>query len=53
MMTTLNIDKTLFEIITIQASKRGISRSKLMIKLLRQSMKDVENAGKAGEPVKY
>jgi hypothetical protein len=52
MLTTLNNDINLFGMISIYSSRKGISRSKLIIMLLKQSMKEV-SVNKIGIAVRY
>jgi hypothetical protein len=53
METTLNIHIDVLRVITSQARARGVSRSEMMIFLLKKAMDNVSNPGHFGSLVRY
>jgi hypothetical protein len=53
METTLNINTAIFEKITTAAHLKGISRSKLIIILIKKVMDDIPEPGRFGTLVRY
>jgi hypothetical protein len=53
METTLNIHIDVLKKIEVRARERGMSRSALIIFLLKKSMDDISNPGRFGRLVKY
>ncbi len=53
METTLNMHIDVLEKITRAAQKRGISRSKLIVQLIKNVMHDIPDPGRMGRLVKY
>jgi hypothetical protein len=53
METTLNIHADILNKITATAQMRGISRSEIIIYLLKKAMDDVANPGRLGRLVQY
>jgi hypothetical protein len=53
METTLNINVDVLRTITFQACARDVSRSEMIIFLLKKTMDDVSNPGRFGSLVRY
>ena len=53
METTLNIHASILERITAAACGMGVSRSELILLLVRKIMADIDNPGKIGATVRY
>ncbi|MBN2158672.1 MAG: hypothetical protein JW807_04700 [Spirochaetes bacterium] len=53
METTLNVHDTILEIVNREADAAGVSRSKMIITLIKLAMDDIENAGRMGTMVRY
>lgn len=53
METTLNIDSDIYDKITMAAASYGISRSELIILLIKKTMDDIPDPGCMGTMVRY
>jgi hypothetical protein len=53
METTLNLHVDILKKITLESRKRGISRSEMIVFLLKKSMEKVSNPGHFGSLVRY
>ncbi|HOT47187.1 MAG TPA: hypothetical protein PLM53_12765 [Spirochaetota bacterium] len=53
METTLNMRTDIFKQITYAARLRGVSRSGIIISLVKEAMKDISDPGRLGSMVRY